>query len=319
MFQSAAFETLMTGGIIVIGAGLLMMGAAFLLLFAVRVSIRSKFRARLGLIDTEREFKSTIKQSSKAFIAERVSGTHLGLSEAEQRQIILEFKRFGISPANAAYTFVIFRLICSMVLIVLIINGLSYFMASSVPLGLLLVAFFVGGIIGWLAPLLYIDYRRKKWKKAILLGLPDALELLVVCVEAGLSLQDGLERVTRELADSRPELSAELSMTWAEVSILPNRTPAFVNLSQRIDIPEVNAVISILTQSLELGTALSQSLRFGAIELRNHQLLMLEEQASKLPALMTIPVIVFIMPTIFLIIGGPAIIQLIDIFSNMSR
>ena len=312
-------QAIMTSGIFVLGAAMLMIGSAVLLLFAARESTRFKYRARLSLLDTEHEIKSSIKQSTKDFMAERVSGKRLGLTEAEQRQIILEFKRLNLSAANAAYTFIIFRVICAMICILLIINGLSYFMARVLPVGVLLIAFMVGGILGWLAPLLYIDFRRKKWKKAILLGLPDALELLVVCVEAGLSLQDGLERVTRELADSRPELSAELSMTWAEVSILPNRTPAFVNLSERIDIPEVNAVISILTQSLELGTALSQSLRFGAIELRNHQLLMLEEQASKLPALMTIPVIVFIMPTIFLIIGGPAIIQLIDIFSNMSR
>jgi tight adherence protein C len=136
----------------------------------------------------------------------------------------------------------------------------------------------------------------------------------VVCVEAGLSLEDGLQRVARELQDSQPALAQELALTWAEASILPDRIEALVNLSDRIDNPGVRTVVGMLSQSLRFGTPLGQSLRVGAAEMRNDQMTKLEERASRLPALMTVPVMLFIMPTIFLIVGGPAAITLMDVF-----
>jgi tight adherence protein C len=169
-------------------------------------------------------------------------------------------------------------------------------------------------IAGWILPILFIARAAKKRTKAVAAALPSALELLVVCVEAGLSLEDALQRVSRELRDSEPALSDELALTWAEVNILPNRTQALANLAERVAVPSVRSVVGMLSQSLRFGTPLAQSLRAGAIEMRNDQMMVLEEKASRLPALMTIPVMLFIMPTIFLIIGGPAALRLMDTF-----
>jgi tight adherence protein C len=185
---------------------------------------------------------------------------------------------------------------------------------ASPSLPVLLLTLTVGAIAGWLLPILFIDYNIKQRTKAVAMGLPDALELLVVCVEAGLSLEDGLQRVARELEDSQPALADELTLTWAEINILPNRAQALANLAARTDIPSVRSVVSTLSQSMKFGTPLAQSLRVGATEMRNDQMMQLEERASRLPALMTIPVMLFIMPTLFLIIGGPAALRLIDTF-----
>ena len=130
-----------------------------------------------------------------------------------------------------------------------------------------------------------------------------------------MSLEDGLQRVARELKESQPALADELALTWAELNILPSRAQALANLADRVDIPSVRSVVSMLSQSLRFGTPLAQSLRVGAVEMRNDQMTLLEERASRLPALMTIPVMLFIMPTIFLIIGGPAALRLIDMFA----
>ena len=178
----------------------------------------------------------------------------------------------------------------------------------------------VGGAIGgWLLPILVVGHLLKVRTKAIASGMPGALDLLVVCVEAGLSLEDGLQRLAHELHGPQPALAEELALTWAEVNILPDRTKALLNLANRIDNPSVRSVVGMLSQSLRFGTPLAQSLRVGAAEMRNDQMTQLEERANRLPALMTIPVMLFIMPTLFLIIGGPAALTLVDVFQGIHK
>jgi tight adherence protein C len=239
-----------------------------------------------------------------------------GLSEAEHRQVIGLFSYFGVSVDRASLCFLVTRLALAATFCVLtLVTGL-HFSFTAAHWWLPLFAGMGGGIAGWILPIFVVAHFVKKRMKAIASGLPNALDLLVVCVEAGLSLEDGLQRVARELRDSQPALAEELALTWAEASILPDRVQALVNLSERIDNPGVRTVVGMLSQSLRFGTPLGQSLRVGATEMRNDQMTKLEERASRLPALMTIPVMLFIMPTIFLIVGGPAAITLMDVFSG---
>ena len=174
----------------------------------------------------------------------------------------------------------------------------------------------MAAIGGWFVPLMLIGRGIKQRTKAVKSGLPDALELLVVCVEAGLSLEDGLDRVVTELSRSQPALAEELSLTLADLRILPSRDQALLNLADRIDIPNVRSVVTTLSQTLRYGTPLAQSLRVVAAEMRNDYLIEIEERANRLPAFLTLPVIVFMMPTIFLIVGGPAALRLFDAFSH---
>ena len=151
-------------------------------------------------------------------------------------------------------------------------------------------------------------------KRAVSTGLPDALELLAVCIESGLSLENGLQRVSTELKRSQPALGDELAMTWAEINILPDRDQALLNFAARVDTPSARSVVNTLSQTLRYGTPLARSLRVVAADVRMEQLTAMEEKANRLPALMTVPVMLFIMPTIFLIIGGPAALKLMDAF-----
>jgi tight adherence protein C len=239
-----------------------------------------------------------------------------GLSDAEHRQVIGVFSHFGVSADRAARYFVISRLVLAAAFCVLtFVTGLHFSFTAAhwwLPVFVAMGA----AIGGWILPVFVIAHLVKKRMKAIASGLPNALDLLVVCVEAGLSLEDGLQRVAFELHDSQPALAEELALTWAEASILPDRVQALVNFSDRIDNPGVRTVVGMLSQSLRFGTPLGQSLRVGATEMRNDQMTTLEERASRLPALMTVPVMLFIMPTIFLIVGGPAALTLMDVFSG---
>lgn len=234
------------------------------------------------------------------------------LTEAEHRQIMRSFSRFGV-PAEAAVTYfkatrAILPIILALATLPLTKDLLLRFPAA----GLLAMA--VPAAIGWLLPMMLVRRSIGRRNKAVSAGLPDALELLAVCVEAGLSLENGLQRVAAELKRSQPELGDELSITWAEINILPDRGQALVNFSERVNIASVRAVVTTLSQTLRYGTPLARSLRVVATEVRNDQLTAMEEKANRLPALMTIPVMVLIMPTVFLIIGGPPALKLMDVF-----
>jgi tight adherence protein C len=237
-----------------------------------------------------------------------------GLSEMEHRQVIRLFSHFGAPADRAVPYFVVSRVALAASLGVLTLAAGLRFGFTAAHWWLPFLAGMASAIAGWVSPIFVISHLMKKRIKAVISGLPNALDLLVVCVESGLSLEDGLQRVARELRESQPALAEELALTWAEASILPDRTQALVNLSDRIDNPSLQAVVGMMAQSLRFGTPLGQSLRVGATEMRNDQMTRLEERASRLPALMTIPVMLFIMPTIFLIVGGPVALRLMDQF-----
>jgi tight adherence protein C len=237
-----------------------------------------------------------------------------GLREPEQREIIRLLSKLGIRSAAALNLFVTLRLG-----VVAMLGVLTWLWArqieafSSAPLLPVLIAA-MAAIVGWFLPMIVISRGVKHRNKAVRSGLPDALELLVVCVEAGLSLEDGLDRIVSELKRSQPALADELGLTLADLKILPSRDLALANLAARVDVPSVRSVVSTLSQTLRYGTPLVQSLRVVAAEMRNDYLIELEDKANKLPALLTLPVIVFLMPTIFLIVGGPAALRLMDAF-----
>ena len=234
-----------------------------------------------------------------------------GLSEAETRQIIRSFSRFGMPADRAPIYFTVIRLTLAASAAVAALLFIST-ASQSVTIGIAIAA----AICGWFLPIMVIKRALQQHRKAVSSGLPDALELLAICVEAGLSLDAGLQHVSRELRVSQAALSDELAFTWAEIRILPSRDQALSNLAERIDTATARSVVGTLAQSLRLGSPLAQALRSAASEMRNEQLMQLEERANRLPALLTIPVMLLIMPTIFLIVGGPAVLRLMDIFGH---
>jgi len=146
-------------------------------------------------------------------------------------------------------------------------------------------------------------------------ALPDMLDLLVICAEAGLTLDSALNRVVKEMAQTGPDLASELSYAAIELGFLPERRQALINLAQRVTLPSVQSVTATLIQSEKYGTPLAQSLRVLSAEFRNERMMKAEEKAAKLPATMTIPLILLIVPTLFVVLMGPAACQ---IAANMS-
>lgn len=172
------------------------------------------------------------------------------------------------------------------------------------------------GVLGWFLPVLVAGWRAGQYRQAVVSGLPDALELLVICSEGGLSLADGIDRIVGELWVDQPELAAELAQTAADLKVLPTQDEALARLARRIDVPIVRSVVTSLSQTLRFGTPLAQAMRGVASELRNEALVKMEERVNRLPALLSIPMIVFILPTIILVSGGPAALQAIDLITR---
>jgi tight adherence protein C len=173
-----------------------------------------------------------------------------------------------------------------------------------------------GVLFGFYAPTIYLRNAAAKRAKQLQLSLPDGLDLMVICAEAGLSLDAALIRVSRELGNGSPELAEELAITAAELTFLPDRRMAFDNLNTRTNSEGIRAVVNTLQQTAKFGTPLAQSLRVLASEMRTARMTRAEEKAARLPALLTVPMILFILPTLFIVLLGPAGIGIIDTFAN---
>jgi len=172
-------------------------------------------------------------------------------------------------------------------------------------------------LLGAYAPDIYVKNAIQKREKALTKGLPDALDLLVICAEAGLALDAGLTRVAREMQRSSPEIADEFGLTAVELGFLAERRKAVENLARRVQLASVRGVVNTLLQTEKYGTPLAQSLRVLAAEFRNERMLKAEEKAAKLPAILTVPLIVFIMPALFIVLIGPGALRTIDALSRL--
>ncbi|MFQ5970775.1 MAG: type II secretion system F family protein [Alphaproteobacteria bacterium] len=167
-------------------------------------------------------------------------------------------------------------------------------------------------IAGAYAPDIFVTNTSQKRRKKIQKAMPDGLDLMVICAEAGLSLDATLSRVSRELRGSWPELADELALTGIELGFMPERKRALDNLTRRVQLPGIKALVNTLYQTERYGTPLAQALRVLSAELRTHRLTVAEEKAARLPAIMTVPMIIFILPTLFVVLLGPGILRVID-------
>jgi len=170
--------------------------------------------------------------------------------------------------------------------------------------------------LGYKGPEIYIQNMVTKRTDAIRKGLPDALDLLVICAEAGLTVDAAFNRVARELGRAYPELGDEFALTAIELSFLSERRQAFENLAYRVNLDAVRGVTTTMIQTERYGTPLASALRVLSAEFRNERMMRAEEKAARLPAIMTVPLILFILPVLFVVILGPAACSIADAFAD---
>ncbi|HEY1632827.1 MAG TPA: type II secretion system F family protein [Rhizomicrobium sp.] len=167
-------------------------------------------------------------------------------------------------------------------------------------------------LFGFYLPDLFVSNRIQKRQQSIMRAFPDALDLMLICVESGMSIESSFTRVASEIGQQSVELAEELGLTTAELSYLPERRQAFENLTKRTGHPGVKAVAAALNQAEKYGTPLGQALRVTAQENREMRMSEAEKKAAALPAKLTVPMILFFLPCLFVVILGPAIMRVMS-------
>ena len=169
---------------------------------------------------------------------------------------------------------------------------------------------------GYYAPNLYISNIAQKRRESIVAAFPDSLDLLLICVESGMSIEAAIQKVGAEVGGQSMELAEELSLLTAELSYLPDRRLAYENLARRTNHPGIKSVATAMIQAERYGTPLGTALRVMAKENRELRLSAAEKKAAALPAQLTVPMILFFLPVLFIMILGPAIMKVQDIFGK---
>ena len=174
-------------------------------------------------------------------------------------------------------------------------------------------AAFAGALIGYYLPDVFVSNRTARRQQSIMRAFPDALDLMLICVEAGMSIESAFAKVSAEIGTQSAELAEELGLTTAELSYLPDRGQAFDNLAKRCGHSGVKAVAIALNQAEKYGTPMGQALRVTAQENREMRMQEAEQKAASLPAKLTVPMILFFLPCLFVVILGPAIMKIMHI------
>src|SRR5882757_449782 len=210
-------------------------------------------------------------------------------------------------------TFMFFRFVMPfLVFIITLFYSFLILHLSWPPLEKVGVAF-VGALIGFYLPDLFVNNMIARRQQSIMRAFPDALDLMLICVESGMSIESAFTRVASEIGSQSAELAEELALTTAELSYLPDRRQAFDNLAKRCGHVGVKAVATALNQAEKYGTPLGQALRVTAVENREGRMQEAERKAASLPAKLTVPMIIFFLPCLFVVIMGPAALKIMHI------
>jgi tight adherence protein C len=287
---------------------------------AKRVKALNERREQLkaGIVaSTSRRRKKISNKSEAADRVRTVLGSMKMLQDEQVQKAQKKLGQAGIRAKDLAFVVIFARFVLPVVFGSIVIVGvylLDWFpdWGSFKKYGLV-----AGSLIGsYKAPDLYLNNRIQKRSHAIRKGLPDALDLLVICAEAGLTVDAAFNRVARELGKAYPELGDEFALTSIELGFLTDRRQAFENLANRIDLDAIRGVVTTMIQTEKYGTPLASALRVLSAEFRNERMMRAEEKAARLPAIMTVPLILFILPTLFIVILGPASCRISDNLMN---
>lgn len=331
MINSQPGPTLLGFDVIIVGTMLAGI-AAFAMILAIyaAVTVKDPMAKRLkALTDRREELKAGIVTASakKRASLVRKTDTTDAMKERLAGMKILQDSQVAIIEQKLAYAGYRNKELAVIVLtarmILPIVLGIGAFMLIYVVdyfpewggikrMGALSIAVFAG----YKGPEIFLSNKASKRTKEIQKGLPDALDLLVICAEAGLTVDAAFNRVAKELGRAYPELGDEFALTAIELSFLNERKQAFDNLAYRVDLDAVRGVVTTMVQTERYGTPLASALRVLSAEFRNERMMRAEEKAARLPAIMTVPLILFILPVLFIVILGPAACSISDAFAG---
>ncbi len=277
-------------------------------------ALQPPIEARLGALRTRRmktrseQGKPSPKATSLGFmrsLADRLNLLRGTAADLTTRKL----RRAGFMSRDATVVYIFIKLALPLALGFLMILLTSTSSLIDVPENMILPTCMGAVLAGFMLPELYIKNVADKRREVLTLVLPEGLDLLTICVEAGLSIDAAFRRVAKEMRGPMPELSAEFEMTAIELTYLPDRQQALENMAERSDSPAVAALVNALRQTEKYGTPLANSLRILSQEFRQTRASKAEEKGARMPALMTVPLMVFVLPTLITVLLAPAIMS----------
>lgn len=273
-----------------------------------RERIRARERARLN---TQKKQPSLRSEPRKLFkgIVDRLNLAN----QAENGELAQMLRMAGYRGQSPVVTFLAIRALAPLTMLLLTVFYVFVVLRLQHPLFVKLGIVMAAAWLGYYAPWLYVKNKITKRQEAIRRSWPDALDLLLICVECGMGIESALRKVSEEIGAQCTELAEELSLTTAELSYLQDRRKAYENLADRTGLDGVKAVVTSLIQSEKYGTPLAHSLRVLAQENRDMRMSEAEKKAAALPPKLTVPMILFFLPVLFAIIITPAAIQIASI------
>lgn len=304
--------------------------------FATIVSIatpmitRSTLETRLKSVSTRRE---ELRRKSREALAVKSNGggtlrhTDEGLYKKvvdrlqlsrllEDPKVVEKLAQAGFRGPRPVSTFYFFRFILPFVFAVTAALYLFFVNDFGMPPMNRVVCCFVGLTLGYYAPNIYISNVAQKRRESIVGAFPDSLDLLLICVESGMSIEAAIQKVSQEIGGASIELAEELTLLTAEISYLPERRMAYEGLAMRTNHPGIRSVTTAMIQAERYGTPLGAALRVMAKENRDMRLAFAEKKAAQLPAKLTVPMILFFLPVLFIVILGPAVLKVQDMVAQ---
>ena len=230
--------------------------------------------------------------------------------QAEDGEVVRKLRMAGYRGQGPVVTFLAIRLLAAPAIFA--IAGIYVFLILPLdwPVFAKLAVVTVASLLGYFIPAVYVQNRISKRQKAIRHTWPDALDLVLICVEAGMGIERAFQKVSEEIGVQSAVLADELGLTTAELSYLPERRKAYENLAMRTGLESVRSVVTTLVQAEKFGTALGPALRVLAQENRQARMTEAEKKAATLPPKLTVPMIIFFLPVLFAVIIAPAVIQI---------
>ncbi|KAF0231719.1 MAG: tight adherence protein [Beijerinckiaceae bacterium] len=273
-----------------------------------RDRIRARERERLNN-QGKQGAKPTLRSSPGAMAKQIVERFNLAKwlnSETSTERLM----RAGLRGPKAETAFLLARLVAPIGLILLAIFYLVLNNGFGLPIGARVGAVIFAAYIGIKLPEIYLSNITSKRQASMRRAFPDALDLLLICVESGMSIEHAFRKVSTEIGSSSVPMAEEMALTTAELSYLPDRRLAYENLGKRTGLDNIKSVTTVLIQAERYGTPLGQALRVLAQESRDQRMTAAEKKAASLPPKLTVPMIVFFMPALFIVILTPALIQI---------
>ena len=271
-----------------------------------RLSMIKRGHGSAGVAYAPSNLQLLLEQVGQRFVSDQQG------SQSPTRQLLTHA---GYRSATAVQVYWAIRLLLPLLMLGLALLVLPLLAKVSLQTGALITASAVA--VGWLVPAIYVDKRKEARMRRLRAAFPDALDLMVVCVESGLALPQAMERVAEEMLVSQPELAEELALVNAEIRAGIPSTQALKHLAERTGLEDVQGLVSLLAQSIRFGTSVADTLRVYSEEFRDRRTQAAEEQAAKVGTKLVFPLILCLWPSFFLVAIGPVIIGVLRTFGKL--